>query len=139
MIILDTNVISEIQKSTPDKQVIKWLNTYGVLDLCTTVISHAEIWYGLERMPDSNHKTSLKERYEAFFFVALANRVLPFNAQASFHYSNIRSVRERSGRPIDFGDAQIAAIAHSLDAPLATRNIKDFEGTGIHVINPWDW
>jgi predicted nucleic acid-binding protein len=105
-------------------------------DLYTTAITLAEIRYGIERLPDGRRKDVLRITTDNVF-AAFEERVLPFDATAAVQYATIVSDRDRAGQPIDGFDAQIAAICRTRRAALATRNGKDFHGTGIDVIDPW--
>lgn len=137
MIILDTNVLSELVKPSPDPNVVHWIGQKPVASLFTSTITQAEILYGVTLMPDGDRKTLLLEAVFRMFDELFAGRLLPFDAEAAMNYALIASDRSRAGRPISQFDAQIAAIARSREGRLATRNVSDFEGCGIVVINPW--
>ena len=137
MIILDTNVLSELIKPAPDPNVVHWIGQKPVASLFTSTITQAEIFYGVALMPDSDRKKLLQETVSRMFDELFAGRVLPFDAEAAFNYACIASDRRQTGRPISQFDAQIAAIVRSREGKLATRNAADFEGCGIAVINPW--
>ena len=135
MIILDTNVISEITRRTTADAVKDWFDRQE--DLYTTAITQAEMFYGLERMPKGRRRDELSESLTEIFNDAFAGRILSFDSEAAVSYADVAVGRERRGRPIKQSDAQIAAIARSRGAAVATRNIADFEHCGIKVINPW--
>ena len=137
MIVLDTNVLSELMRANPDENVLAWLDAQNMQDLQTTSITVAELFYGVARLPHGRRKSSLRGAIESMFEGELAGKVLPFDDHCARQYALLVAEREAKGRPISSADAQIAAICHSRDAALATRNGKDFEGTGIHVIDPW--
>jgi len=137
MIILDTNVLSELIKPAPDQNVVHWIGLKPVASLFTSTITKAEIFYGVALMPDNDRKKLLQATVTKMFDELFAGRVLPFDNEAAINYARIASDRRRTGRPISQFDAQIAAITRSREAKLATRNVSDFEGCGIAVINPW--
>lgn len=136
MIILDTNVISEVIRPQPDAQVIAWLDSLAPTEIATTSITAAEIRYGVERLPNGRRKIQIFHKIEELFR-AFRNRIKAFNETSAEHYAILVTDREKAGRPIDIPDAQIAAICREQKAPLATRNTKDFAATGIELINPW--
>ena len=137
MIIVDTNVISELMKPSPNSAVRDWVRAQHAQELRTTAINLAEIRYGIERLPNGRRKDLLRTTADEVF-AAFADQVLPFDAAAAQHYATIVTTRDEAGLPIDGFDAQIAAICSVHQGKLATRNVKDFRGTGIHVTNPWE-
>lgn len=136
MIVVDTNVASELMRPSPAASVRAWLQGAPSTDLFTTSITVAEIRYGIERLPAGRRKDELQDTAEEIF-ATFSARVLPFDAAAARRYGSIVAVRERSGQPIDGFDAQIASICKVHDATLATRNTRDFKDTGIKVVDPW--
>lgn len=136
MIIVDTNVVSELMRPSPSPQVRDWVSAQAPGELCTTAITVAEIRYGLERLADGRRKQSLLSAATEVF-AAFSDYIQPFDADAAIWYATIVARRDRLGLPIDGFDAQIAAICRIRDAALATRNAKDFRETGIDVIDPW--
>ncbi len=137
MIIVDTNVISELTRPTPEPAVVEWLDAPPTIELATTAITAAELLYGVDRLPRGRRRARLEEAVRAVLEDDFRDRVQPFDAAAAAHYSAVVTARDRIGRPITFADAQIAAICRAHAAALATRNTRDFEGTGITLINPW--
>jgi len=137
MIILDTNVISENMRRVPDAHVKAWLSAQMASDLYTTAITEAEVFNGIELMPAGKRSKALLLLAEGIFEQELAGRVLPFDHAASRWFARIFTDRKLRGKPIKPLDAQIAAIARLHNATLATRNTRDFEDCGIHLINPW--
>jgi predicted nucleic acid-binding protein len=137
VIILDTNVLSELTKVSPDQNVISWLDALDATDVGTTSVTAAELFYGVARLPAGDRKTQLTEAVAGLIEDDLEGRVLPFDLAAASHHAIVVSDRERAGRPIAVADAQIAAICRNLRATLATRNTKDFSGTGVDLVNPW--
>ena len=136
MIVVDTNVVSELMRPAPSPAVEAWVRARSGGELYTTSITVAEIGYGIERLPYGARRTRLKTTAQQLFSV-FAEHVLAFDAVAAELYGAIVYGRERLGAPIDGFDAQIAAICGVHSATLATRNVKDFDGTGIDVVDPW--
>ncbi|MDR0782088.1 MAG: type II toxin-antitoxin system VapC family toxin [Pseudomonadales bacterium] len=138
MIVLDTNVISEILKPTPDARAMAWLEAQPRAALFTTTVTRAELLYGVHLLPDGQRKDRLLDATLAIFTEDLAGRVLSFDNDAANAYAEIAAARKAMGSPISQFDAMIASITRSRGATLATRNVKDFSDCGIAVINPWD-
>jgi predicted nucleic acid-binding protein len=138
MIILDTNVLSEVLRPEPDSRVLTWLDKQPANSVFTTAITEGEILYGIRLLPDGQRRRKLWDAASAIFDDDLAGRVLSFDTDAAGHYAQVGASRRAVGRPISQFDATIAAITRSHGATLATRNAKDFEGCGVEVVNPWD-
>ncbi len=136
MIILDTNVVSELMRPEPAPQVASWVRDRDRRELRTTAITLAEIRYGIARLPDGRRKQVLLAAADEIFS-AFADQIVPVDAMAAGQYAVIASNRERAGKPIASFDALIAAVCRSRSAALATRNVADFEGAGIELIDPW--
>lgn len=139
MIVLDTNILSELLVPAPSVFVETWLAEQPPASIFTTTVTEAEILYGVRLMPDGHRRRELEAAIIAMFREDLAGRILPFDSEAADAYAFIAAQRRKSGRPISQFDAQIAAIALSRGAALATRNVGDFVDTGVAVINPWDY
>lgn len=137
MIVLDTNVLSEMMKTAPDAAVMRWISTQPAAGLYTTSISEAEILHGIMLLPSGKRRRAFETAACAMFKQDFEGRVLPFGSAAALAYARIAAARKRSGNPISHFDAQIAAIAHSTGASVATRNTKDFDRCDIEIINPW--
>lgn len=137
MIVVDTNVVSELMRPSPSPAVVDWSRARSRQELYTTAITLAEIRYGIERIPAGRRKTRLRAIADDVF-AAFDQRILAFDSAAAAAYAGIVIDRERGGQPIDGFDAQIASVCRVRKAKLATRNHKDFEGTGITLIDPWD-
>ncbi|MBI5131900.1 MAG: type II toxin-antitoxin system VapC family toxin [Rhodopseudomonas palustris] len=137
MIILDTNVISELMRPKPDAVVLAWFGEQPVAGVFTTTLTQAEIFYGLALLPEGRRRDDLTAAARPIFEIDLAGRVLPFDTDAADAYPAIAAGRRHSGHPISQIDAQIAAIARSRGARLATRNTADFADCGITVVDPW--
>ena len=136
MIVVDTNVVAELMRPEPNEVVRRWSLAQHSDESYTTAITVAEILYGIERLPSGRRKDLLRAT-ATDVFATFGDRVLPFDADAAAHYPLVVEDRDRLGRPIDGFDAQIASICRGGPAALATRNVKDFEHTGIEVIDPW--
>jgi hypothetical protein len=137
VIVLDTNVISELARRAPDSGVLSWLDSLDVSEVGTTAVTAAELRYGVTRLPDGHRKRELAVVIRGILTEDFHGRVFPFDERASIRYADVVVGRERNGRPIGVADAQIAAICRDLGAILATRNTADFEETGVELINPW--
>lgn len=136
--ILDTNVVSEPMQPTPSAAVLAWLSRKPENGhFFVTAITVAEILYGVELLPRGKRRDKLQSEAEATFAQDFAGRVLPFDEEAARAFPKIAASRRAQGRPITELDAQIAAIARSRGAILATRNTADFEGCGVRLVNPW--
>lgn len=137
MIILDTNVVSELMKPAPAASVVRWAATQPASGLYTTSITQAEILHGVMLLSPGRRRKAFETAAEAMFREDFAGRILAFGSDAAGPYAGIAAERWRVGRPISHFDAQIAAIALCNGAAIATRNVADFEGCGVKVINPW--
>jgi toxin FitB len=137
VIILDTNVVSEVMKASPAVRVIKWLASQISSRIFTTSVTQAEIFFGLEIMPQGRKREALYNAAAAMFKDKLARRVLAFDGDASHIFAAIAAARRRAGQPIGQFDCQIAAIARSHGAAIATRDLGDFVDCGVELIDPW--
>lgn len=137
MIVLDTNVLSELMRSTPDEGVVAWVTSQPAMSQYTTSITQAEILHGILLLPPGKRRTQLTNAARSMFAEEFAGRVLSFGSDAALPYAQIAAARSGAGRPISHFDAQIAAIARACGASVATRNVTDFDGCGVAVINPW--
>ncbi len=138
MIILDTNVLSELMRPTPFPRVVAWVAKQPARELFTTSITEAEIFYGIELLAKGKRREGLLAAAEAMFAEDLAGRVFGFEGDAARVFSKIAANRRALGRPISHADAQIAAIAQVRRAKLATRNVEDFQNSGLDVVDPWN-
>ena len=137
MIILDTNVVSELMRPSPDHSVVEWFAQQPATYLYISTVSEAELRYGVEILPTGQRRDRLRAGVEAMLDEDFAGRVLPFDRSAAFAYALIATARRAAGQPISHADCQIAAIARSLNVSVATRDVNAFQGCGIEVINPW--
>jgi predicted nucleic acid-binding protein len=139
MIVLDTNVISELMSTQASPTVRRWIAQERALNpLCITVITVAEILYGIELLPRGKRRDRLLQDAETMFREDIVHKILAFDEQAARQFSTIAATRRGRGRPISTLDAQIAAIALANNATLATRDTSGFEDCGVPLINPWD-
>jgi predicted nucleic acid-binding protein len=136
MIVLDTNVVSELMRENADENVLAWLEGQASSALFTTTLSEAEVRLGLAFLATGKRRTALVHAADDLF-KDFGPRVLTFDSDAAVAYALIGAERKRAGRPIAVIDAQIAAIVRVHGAVLATRNVKDFQGCGIDLIDPW--
>jgi predicted nucleic acid-binding protein len=138
MIILDTNVLSELMKSQPDPAVTEWVDAQPEPELFTTSITEAEIFLGVELLSIGKRRDVLLAAAERVFAVDFEGRILGFESESARAFSKISAHRRRLGKPISQADAQIAAIAQVRRAKVATRDIADFRDCGVEILNPWD-
>src|SRR5262249_43586378 len=137
MIVLDTNVISEMMRAEPAHAVAQWYRSIPRSSLLTTAITKAEILYGIEAMDAGRKRNALADAANRLFNVVLVDQILAFDARAAAHYADILTMRQRTGRPAKTLDVQIAAISRAHGMAVATRNVDDFTNCGIEVVNPW--
>ena len=138
MILLDTNVLSELMRPNPNDGVVQWIDAFPDEDIWISAVTVGEIRLGLALLPEGRRKQILTDLAEQMFKEEFSEKCLPFDYQAAGEYAKIVSSRSRQGRPITVEDAQIAAIAITADLALATRNTKDFQGLEeLKLVNPW--
>ncbi len=137
MIVLDTNVISELMRPEPNPDVLAWAARQPRTELYTTDINRAEILYGIAALPEGRRRRVLAAAAEGMFAEDFAGRILAFGASAAAHYPTIVQARRRIGNPIEGFDALIAATALAEGASVATRDIAGFADCGVTVIDPW--
>ena len=138
MIVLDTNVVSEVMRAAPDPSVVAWLNDQDAFLLYLTAITVAEIRYGLRVLPQGKRRRSLEEGFERILVEGFTGRILPFDEAAAHRYGEVMGRRQEIGRPLDILDGQIAAIAWVNGFSVATRNVQDFLDCGVEILNPFD-
>jgi predicted nucleic acid-binding protein len=124
-------------RPAPSEDVAGWLASRPATSLCTTTITQAEILLGVYLLPKGKRRDAIEQAAFDTFDKDFAGRLLPFDDEAARAYARLVAARRRSGRPISQADAQIAAIARSLGFDLATRNVREFEGCGVDVLDPW--
>lgn len=137
MILLDTNVVSELARPAPNPAVIYWLDVQVTEDVFLTAITEAELRFGVAILPAGRRRERLAFEVENMLREDFNRRILPFDSDAARTYTEIAASRRAIGKPISDADCQLAAIARYHGAAVATRNAKDFERCGIELINPW--
>ncbi len=137
MIVLDTNVISELMRRHADPRVVAWVDRHPAGEVYLTAVTTAEMRYGVAHMPPGPRRTDLADRIRRVIEEDFAGRVLVFDDAAAIEYAEIVVARERRGVAVGIADAQIAAICRAHSAGLATRNTKDFTYTGVDIVDPW--
>ena len=138
MIILDTNVLSELMRPKPSPLVVTWAAKQPATELFTTSITEAEIFYGIQLLTKGKRREGLLAAAEAMFAEDFKGRIFGFESDAARVFSPIAAHRRALGRPISHADAQIAAIAQVRGAKLATRNVTDFENCDLAIVDPWN-
>ncbi len=138
MIVIDTNVISEVMRMQPSSAVLHWLNKQTTHQLYTTSVTIAEILYGLRIMPEGKRRRKLEFNFETFITNAFGPRILDFDEAAGRKYADLMAYRKTMGLPMSLSDGQIASIAYAHNYSVATRNIDDFESCGLELINPFE-
>lgn len=134
MIVLDTNVVSEVLKPRPDDKVLSWMKSIEVRT-SVTAMTVSELYAGVAILPEGKKKATLRKVLDR---VLSMYPILSFDFLAAQEYAEVVSRRRQSGQPVSTVDAQIAAVCRANNAVCATRNVKDFENTGVRLINPWD-
>ncbi|MGE0238297.1 MAG: type II toxin-antitoxin system VapC family toxin [Parvibaculaceae bacterium] len=137
MIVLDTDVLSEMLRPNPEPRVVEWLSDQPRASVFTTTITRGEVLYGIRVLPDGKRRAGLWDAAMKIFDIDMAGQVLTFDSLAADEFAEIGATRRAGGRPFLQFDAQIAGITRSRGAQLATRNVRDFDACGFKVINPW--
>lgn len=137
MILLDTNVVLELMRPFPDSKVLAWLSSSGTTPLATSAVTIAEIVLGLGRLPDGKRRSDLMEQFDALVMGPPALPVFAFDERAGRLAGEFRAVRETLGLGSSPSDMMIAGIVMANGASLATRNVADFTGLPISVVDPW--
>jgi toxin FitB len=138
VILLDTNVISEVMLPLPDRRVAHWLDLQPRSSVWTTSITVYEIRSGLLAMPAGKRRTVLESKFDQLLQSALQSRILHFDSDAALRAAELCAGRRRQGRPVDARDTMIAGIVLASHATLATRNVRHFEDIAASVVNPWE-
>jgi len=135
--LLDTNVLCELLRAQPHPEMLAWFAEQPADSLFVSAVTQAEMLLGARLLPRSKRRQQLETALDTMFREDFAGRVLPFDSAAAAAYAAVVAARRSAGRPISQFDAQIAAIAMSRRAGLATRNFSDFDGCGLTLTNPW--
>lgn len=138
MIILDTDLVSEIMRPRPDSHVVAWMNDQDRNQVRIAAITAAELRVSVACLPEGRRRERLDSQVEEMLTETFVRRILPFGVESTPHYAQIIAHRRSLGRPVAVADAQIGAIARAHHAILATRNTSDFDGCGIDLVNPWE-
>ena len=137
MIILDTNVLSELMRTEPEPAVLRWLDVQPAQSIWITTITLFECRLGLALLPLGKRRSALEAAFAELLSQDLENRVLPFDVAAAEQAASLAATRQRAGKSVDIRDTQIAGIAQARRATLATRNVRHFSGLKVTVVNPW--
>jgi predicted nucleic acid-binding protein len=138
MLMLDTNMLSEMMRSEPERKVADWIVRQPSGELFTAAVCQAEILSGVAIMPSGRRRTELEGAARAMFADDFDGRILPFDTEAAAAYAEMFAARRKAGRPSGTVDLMLAAIARVCGGSVVTRNVADFEGLGVVVVNPWD-
>ena len=137
MVVLDTNVVSELMRDVAHAGVLVWVDDRPTRQLFVTAVTEAEVRTGVAFLPEGRRRRRLAEAADRAFRGLFAGRILPFDSEAAHTYAEIAAARRAAGRPLPQADGQIAAIARSRGMAVATRNVRDFADMGIDLIDPW--
>lgn len=137
MIVLDTNVISELMKPRPSGAALAWMDNQDPVAMYITTVTIAEISYGIHAIPKGRRRAALERSFVRAVDEGFQHRMLPLDQEAAYQYGQIMAARKAAGKPLSVCDGQIAAIALSRGFVLATRNTRDFSNCGLELINPF--
>ena len=138
MILIDTNVISELWKAEPNPDVLAWMDAQAVETLYLSSVTVAELRFGVAVMPEGQRRSIYQERLEKEVLPAFTGRVLPFDLAASRAYADLMAGARLTGKAIGKADGYIAATASACGLMVATRDISPFEAAGLKLVNPWE-
>ena len=136
-VLLDTNVVSELLRPSPNPAVESWVAERLAAELYFSAVGEAELRYGVAMLPAGQRKDALAEAIEGILQEDFEDRILPFDSAAARAYANIAAAHRAAGRTVAPADCQIAAIARSCGMAVATRNVRDFGDVGVEVVDPW--
>lgn len=137
IVLLDTNVVSELMRKAPNPAVEAWAAGQPLEDLFFSAVGEAELRYGAAILPEGRRREALISDIERMLGDAFEDRVLPFDSEAARAYADIAAMRRSAGRAVALADCQIAAVARSRGMAIATRNVRDFQGLDIEIVDPW--
>ena len=137
MVLLDTNVVSELMRPAPSVEVLVWMDELPPRELFVTAVTEAEVRTGIAILPAGARRRGLADAAERTLGGLFAGRVLPFDSSVARANAEIAAASRAAGRPISQSDCQIAAIARSRAMAVATRNVRDFSEMGVELIDPW--
>ena len=138
MLMLDTNMLSEMMRPKPEGKIADWIVRQPSDDLFTAAVCQAEILSGIAILPSGRRRAALEAAAYSMFETDFARRVLPFDAEAATAYAELFAARRTAGRPSGTIDLMLGGIARVRGASVVTRNVADFEGLGLRIVNPWD-
>lgn len=137
MILLDSNVLSELMRPAPSHAVVAWMNVQTEEQLWTSAITIFEIEYGIELIDDGARRLRLRSIFESIINQEIGGRILPFDAESAARTAAISALGRKQGRTIELRDAMIAGIALRHHCTLATHNVRHFDECDVELINPW--
>jgi len=137
VIILDTNILGALMRPVPDTAVVRWLDQQPAESIWITSITLFEARFGLALLPSGRRRQRLESEFDRLLREDLENRVLDFDSVAATEAAALAAARQKSGRPVDMRDTQIAGIALTRHATLATRNVRHFADLDISIVDPW--
>ncbi|SFV11625.1 hypothetical protein SAMN02799631_05317 [Methylobacterium sp. 174MFSha1.1] len=137
MILLDTNVVSEPLRPTPDPRVLAWIDAQAIETLCLSAITVAELRFGIAALPPGKRRDTLRRRLEAEVLPLFESRVLAFDLDAAQAYADLMVRARQAGRGIGMADGCIAATAAAHGLMVATRDTSSFEAAGLRTVDPW--
>ena len=137
MLVIDTNVASELMRPAPTPSVAAWIAERDAAEMYLTAIGEAQLRFGVAILPAGRRRNALEAAMRRWLDLGFAERILPFESAAARAYAEIAAGRRQAGRPIGEADCQIAAISRTRGAVLVTRNVRDFQGAGVEVVDPW--
>lgn len=135
--VLDTNVVSSLMRPVPEESVLRWSNQEPLSSLWITSITVMEVRFGIELLSRGHRQTQIERAFANLLERTLQGRILAFDRDAAERAAEFAAARRKAGGPIEFRDAEIAGIVAAHTATLATRNVADFEGLAIRLVNPW--
>ena len=138
MLVLDTDMLSAMMSAEPVRKVADWILDQPSEALFTAAVCQAEILFGIAILPDGRRRVDLAAAARAMFTDDFQDRVLPFDSAAAAAYAELFAARRKAGRPAGTIDLMLASIARARGAGIVTRNVADFDGVGLTIINPWD-
>jgi predicted nucleic acid-binding protein len=138
MIILDTNVVSEIMRPMPDERIPRWLDQQPRTSIWTTSVTVFEIRFGLESMPAGKRRSALMDSFERWLGEVVQQRIASYDETAARRSAELAAEKQRKGRPGELRDTMIAGMVLASHAKLATRNVKHFEEIASSLVNPWE-
>lgn len=138
MIVIDTNVLSAFSAASPDARVLAWMEAQDRSSVWTTAVTIYEVRFGLELLPLGRRRSDLEQRFAGAIEEDMDGRILPFDIPAAESAAALAARRRRKGRPVEIRDTQIAGIALSRNATLATRNVRHFRDLGVALVDPWE-